>query len=52
MEQQEESDGKESVGGQGSHPEADFGGWLRERTEGEGKVGKGLEDLERHKDGL
>ena len=35
MEQQEESDGKESMGGQGSHPEADLGGCLRKRREGE-----------------
>ena len=35
VEQQEESDGKESMGGQGSHPEADFGGCLRKRREGE-----------------
>ena len=52
MEQQEESDGKESMGGQGSHPEADFGGCLRKRREGGRWEGKRLEDLERHEDGL
>ena len=55
MEQQEESDGKESMGGQGSHPEADFWRLLEEEERGrEGGrwEGKRLEDLERHEDGL